>query len=414
LKKLLICVVLLHQVIACTSSRSEIFPKVDPQEVGLSPELLNRIDKLVSRQINEGKIPGAVTLIIRNSKLAHFHAAGKMDENKLMREDTIFRIASMTKPITSTAVMILHEEGKISLDEPVSKYIPEFKNVQVGVREGKTLILVPARTPITIRHLLTHTSGITYRFEEIEPWASLYKDAAISDGLSETKGTIADQIKKLAKLPLMHQPGGKFSYGLSTDVLGYLIEVVSKMSLDEFLRQSIFEPLKMKDTYFQIPQEKLERLASVYNQAPDKTIKKQSEDSVEVGNLVYSAWIPDKTTYYSGGVGLVSTAKDYARFLQMLLNGGELDGTRILSRNSVDLMTTSHIEKLPIVMGLSGFGFGFGLNKDQTYGWSGFFHTTFFVDPQKKMIGIFMSQKYPADNRLHDRFRALALQSVKN
>jgi CubicO group peptidase (beta-lactamase class C family) len=407
--------VILHQVIACTSSPSEIFPKVNPKEVGLSPEGLNRIDKLVSRQINDGKIPGAVTLIIRNGKAAHFHAAGKMDENKPMGEDAIFRIASMTKPITSSAVMILYQKGKISLDEPVSKYIPEFKTVQVGVRqEGKPLTLIPPTTPITIRQLLTHTAGITYRFEEIEPWASLYKDAGVSDGLSKTEGTIADDVKKLAKLPLMHQPGEKFSYGLSTDVLGYLIEVVSKMSLDEYLKQSLFEPLKMNDTYFQIPPEKLDRLAAVYNQMPDRTIQKLDEGPIEIGNLVYSAWIPDKTTYYSGGVGLFSTAMDYARFLQMLLNGGELDGKRILRRNSVEMMTTNQTEKLHTVIGLRGFGLGFGLNNDHTYGWSGFFHTTFFVDPHKKMIGIFMSQKYPADNRFHERFRGLALQSVMN
>ena len=341
-----------------------------------------------------------------------------MDESKPMREDTIFRIASMTKPITSVAIMMLSEQGKLSIEEPVSKYISEFKDIQVGVRgNDNSLKFVPTKSPITIRHLLTHTSGITYRFADMEPWSTLYKAAGISDGLSQTDGTIRDEVMKLAKLPLMHQPGETFTYGLSTDVLGYLVEVVSKMTLDEFFRQSIFEPLKMNDTYFYLPTEKRSRVAAVYSQSPDGNIQKMGDDPVEEGNLEYSASYQYKgpQTYYSGGAGLVSTATDYARFLQMVLNGGELDGVRILSQKTIEQMTVNQVSALQGTR--YGFGLGFGLFHDHSstqYSWSGFFHTTFFVDPQEKLIGIFLSQMFPSDERLHDRFRVLVLESISD
>ena len=413
---------ILFLILAITTCKqpsvSQNLPLANPQDVGLSSERLNRIQRYLNRHINDGKLPGAVTLIMRKGKIAHFQAIGKMDESKPMREDTIFRIASMTKPITSVAIMMLSEQGKLSIEEPVSNYISEFKDIQVGIRgNDNSLKVVPSKSPITIRHLLTHTSGITYRFADMEPWSALYKDAGISDGLSQTEGTIRDEVVKLTKLPLMHHPGETFTYGLSTDVLGYLVEVVSKMTLDKFFRQSIFEPLKMNDTYFYLPSEKRSRFASVYSQSPGGSIQRVGDDPVEEGNLVYSASYQYKgpQTYYSGGVGLVSTATDYARFLQMLLNGGELDGIRILSQNTIEQMTANQV---PLLQNTRyGFGLGFGLFSDHSstqYGWSGFFHTTFFVDPQEKLIGIFMSQMLPPDERLHARFRVLALESISD
>ena len=361
---------------------------------------------------------------MRKGKVAHLEAVGRMDEGKPMREDTIFRIASMTKAVTSVAVMVLYEEGKLLLDDPVWKYIPEFKGAQVAIpsEDKKSYTLVAAKSEITVRHLLTHTSGLTYNFIGIEPWAKLYKEAGISDGLVQTEGTIADKIKKLAKLPLMHNPGERFSYSLSTDVLGYLIEVVSGMTLDEFFRHRLFEPLNMKDTHFFLPEEKLARLAAVYNQLPDGRIKRMGDEQDVRGYLVYSASFQRKgpRTYYSGGAGLVSTIIDYARFLQMLLNGGSLDGARVLSRKTVELMTVNHVGDM---FGGQGFGLGLSVLRDLgkgnelgsvgQYGWGGFFYTVFFVDPKEKLIGIFMSQLYPAnDVRLQERFRALAFQAI--
>ncbi|HSE43101.1 MAG TPA: serine hydrolase domain-containing protein [Acidobacteriota bacterium] len=385
--------------------------------MGLSAEQLDKIPRSIQRSIRAGKLSGAVTLVMRNGKIAQLQTIGKMDENKSMRDDAIFRIASMTKPVTSVAVMMLVEQGKLSLDDPVSKYLPDFKNTQVGTVRNESFELTPLQHQITIRHLLTHTSGITYRFEGFEPWASIYKDAGIMDGLSSTQGTIGDEVSRLAKLPLMHQPGAKFSYGLSTDVLGAVIEVVSKRSLAEFFEDKIFTPLKMHDTHFYLPQEKISRFCAVYRQMPDQTAQWMNDDTVELGHVVFSASFPMKKpqTYYSGGVGLVSTANDYARFLQMLLNKGELEGVRILNQKIVDEMTSNQTGSLHTVKGMEGFGFGFGLFNDHDsvqYGWSGFFNTTFFVDPKKQLIGIFLSQMYPADNRFHERFRKLVLDAV--
>jgi CubicO group peptidase (beta-lactamase class C family) len=409
---------------ASSRAQAQKLPRATPESVGLSSERLARIRPVVQSYIDQGKIAGTLTLVMRKGKIAHLEAAGNMDEGKPMREDAIFRIASMTKAVTSVAVMVLYEEGKLLLDDPLSKYIPEFKDTQVAIvgEDKKSFTLVPVKTAITVRHLLTHTSGITYQFISAEPWAKLYKEAGISDGLVQTEGTIGDNIKKLARLPLMHQPGERFSYGLNTDVLGYLVEVVSGMTLDQFFQKRIFEPLQMKDTHFFLPQEKLSRLAAVYNQLPDSSIKRMNDDPDTRGYLTYSASYHYKgpRTFYSGGAGLASTISDYARFLQMTLNGGELDGARVLSRKSVELMTVNHTGDL---FGNAGFGLGFSVVRDigkgnelgsvGQYGWGGFFHTNFFVDPKEKMIGIFMSQLYPANGlRLHERFRSLAYQSI--
>lgn len=400
--------------------------RTTPEAVGMSSERLKRISTAVGESIAQGQIAGAVTLVARKGKIAHLEAQGMSDKeaNKRMREDTVFRIASMSKAVTSVAIAILYEEGKLLLSDPVSKYIPEFKNPKIAVpsEDRKAFTTVPARTEITIRHLLTHTSGITYRFIGTEPWARLYKEAGIVDGLSEVKGTVADTVKKLATLPLMHQPGERFSYGLNTDVLGVVVEVVSRQTLEDFFRTRIFEPLHMTDTYFALPAAKRDRLAAVYNQTPDSSIRKMGDQADERGYLVYSATYPNQQphTYFSGGAGLVSTITDYARFLQMMLNGGELGGVRILGRKTVELMTVNHVGDL---MGAQGFGLGFSVLRDLgrsselgsvgQYGWGGFFFTNFFVDPKEQVVGLFMAQLYPANGvKLHEQFRTLAFQSI--
>jgi len=394
---------------------------VSPEKVGLSSERLNRIGSVMNVFIDSGKIPGMVTMVLRQGKVAYFEAFGNMDieANKKMTRDAIFRIASMSKAITSVAIMTLYEEGYFLLTDPVSKFIPEFKNPKVVMKSptSDSIILVPAKSEITIRELLNHTSGITYG-EGVQ--SRYYRQAGMTVGLTPTEGTIAEMIKKLGQLPLISQPGEEFHYGMSVDVLGYLIEVISKMPLDEFLRKRIFEPLKMEDTYFALPKQKFSRLASLYQMGDDGKLFKVTK---------YFPY-PKPQTYFSGGAGLVSTAADYSRFAQMLLNFGELDGKRILSRKTIELMTTNSIGDLYIFNpfrhnGIMGdkFGYGFGIRTERgvydelesigSFGWDGAFYTRFWVDPREQLIGIFLSQ---VDNNwsenLIGKFKNLVYQSI--
>jgi len=413
-------------------------PVATPREVGFSEVRLSRINQVVQGYVDEQKIAGAITLIARKGKLAHFQIFGMMDieSRKPMQPDTIFRIASMTKPITTVALMMLYEEGRLLLSDPVSKYLPEFKNPQVLVinkekdANPSPYKLVPANKSITIHHLLTHTSGITYTFQGSPYISDMYKKAGVSDGLSQTEGTIAQQVEKLAKMPLCHQPGEGFDYGLGIDVAGRLVEVISGMTLDNFFHERIFKPLKMKDTYFFLPDEKVSRLASLYQQTKDGKLEKYTDEPVEQELLKYSASYPylGEKKYYSGGAGLVSTAEDYWRFLQLLLNGGQLDGTRLLSRKTVEYMASNHIGDT--VMWNSPFdgyrfGLGFAVRTDVgtsakigsvgEYTWGGFFSTTFWVDPKEQMIGIMLIQLRPNEQLdIHDKFKVLAYQAIDN
>ena len=398
-------------------------PATVPEKIGLSSERLNRIDTVLNDYIKQGKLPGAVAMVIRHGKVVYFKSFGLKDieEKKPMTNDAIFRIASMTKAITSVAVMTLYEEGYFLLTDPVSKFIPEFKNPKVAERSptSDSIILVPAKSEITIRELLNHTSGITYgsALQGI-----YYRQAGMTVGLLPTKGTIGDMIKNLGPLPLVSQPGEEFNYGMSVDVLGYLIEVVSKMPLDEFMRKRIFEPLKMQDTYFTLPRDKFPRLATLYIMGANGKLEKVTK---------YFQY-PEPQTYFSGGAGLVSTAADYARFAQMLLNKGELEGKHILSRKSVELMTTNSIGNIFIFTsfahnGIMGdkFGYGFGIRTERgifdeleslgTFGWDGAFYTRFWVDPKEDLIGIFMSQvdNYWSEN-LIGKFKNLVFQSISD
>ncbi len=407
--------------VACTE------PQVAPPEsVGLSSEKLQDIHGLLEGLVETKSIAGGVALVARKGQIAYLDAVGMQDveTETPMAPDTIFRICSMTKPITSVAIMMLVDEGLLSLDDPVAKFIPEFEGVKVlvsGSTEG-----TPADREITIQHLLTHTSGLTYGFMGT-PVSALYREGRVSDGLIETDGTIGDNAARIASMPLLFQPGSAWAYSLATDVLGRVVEVASAKTLDAFFRERIFEPLGMKDTYFRLPPEKRSRLAAVYQPAADDTIERLPEGRIETDGAVYSAGYPYSGSgkYFSGGAGLVSTVPDYARFLQMLLAGGEFDGVRLLKETTVELMTKDHCSD---VEGLiedhgDGFGLGFGVvteaAKDRglgsvgTYSWGGFYFTYFWVDPAEKLVGIVMAQLYPWGERtLWNDFRGLTYKAI--
>jgi CubicO group peptidase (beta-lactamase class C family) len=407
-----------------------------PEEVGLSSARLDTLRQVLRDHVAQKHIAGAVGLIARNGKVAFLDAVGMADSEAgtPMAPETIFRIASMTKPITSLAVMMLYEDGRFLLSDPVSRFLPEFKSPKVAVRSNRASPLepawavVPARREITIKDLLTHTSGITYQFWGRPYFADLYKKAGVSDGLASAGGTMADNLKKLAALPLTNQPGDAYEYGLNTDVLGHVVEVVSGMTLDRFLQQRIFQPLAMKDTYFFLPEDKLPRLAAVYMAADGAGLRRLGDETVTEGDYIaYSTIFQSRgpRTFLSGGAGLVSTASDYARFCQMLLNGGALDGVRLVSPKTVELMRTNHLGDLAMWLGGpgTGFGLGFGVITDigrsaqigypGTYYWGGFFSTDFWIDPQEKLIGILLTQTRPYDpHNVLRQFRVLATSAI--
>lgn len=398
-------------------------PTAKPESVGLSSERLERISKAVQRDIDDKRIAGAVTLVLRHGQVAFFKAQGMQDREagKPMRPDSIFRICSMSKPIASVAVMILYEEGHFLLEDPVSKYLPEFKNMKVLVKPAQgDPYTIPATHEITIRDLLRHTSGLTYNWNaDLGP---LYKDANVAHGMLPYDGTIGESVQRLAKLPLLFNPGERWEYGLSVDVLGRLVEVVSGMSFDQFLRTRVFDPLGMKDTYFFPPENKLDRLATAYTYYPDKGLNRFPDTPLTEGSFMYSADYPysGAKKLFSGGAGLTSTAADYARFCQMMLEGGKLGNTRLLSRKSVELMTHDQLGKIGTD---ESFGLGFGIEGDKgpllelgtpgSFNWGGFFYTGFSVDPKEQMIVIFMGQLHPTGNLLLDRqVHELAYQAI--
>ena len=433
----LIAAVLAGPLVA-TAVWAQGLPTVAASKVGLSDERLGRLAEVVQGYVDDEAIAGAVTLIARKGGEAHVRAYGMADRDAgtEMTPEAIFRIASMTKPVTSVAVMMLYEEGRFKLNDPVGLYLPELASLEVLTTgdNGDAVGRVPARRPMTIRHLLTHTSGIGYRFlgdlgasPTQQVLSELYRDAGIADGLAEHDGTIEGLVTALGKLPLMHEPGTAFTYGLSDDVLGRLVEVLSGTTFDEFLRTRLFEPLGMVDTFFYIPGAKAHRLAALY--APSATGGlDEVEGTVEGNHLIYSATYStgEHRSYFAGGAGLSSTVQDYARFLQMLLNGGELDGVRMLSPVTVDLMTRDHIGDVPagsvVQPGSAGFGLGFAIRgnpgadgeigSEGAYYWSGFFNTTFWVDPKEQLLGILLTQIFPSGSDIQERFRIMAYQSI--
>jgi CubicO group peptidase (beta-lactamase class C family) len=419
LAAIIFCITLLPSGVAAQD-----LPATKPESVGLSSERLERIAKVVQKDIDDKRIAGAVTLVVRHGQVAWFKAQGMQDREaaRPMRPDSIFRICSMSKPITSVAVMMLYEEGRFMLEDPVSKHLPEFANPKVFVKPagGGEPYTIPATHEITIRDLLRHTSGLTYNWNaDLGP---LYDKANVASGLLPYDGTIGDSVERLAKLPLLFNPGERWEYSLSVDVLGRLVEVVSGMSFDQFLRTRIFDPLGMKDTYFFPPENKLGRLATAYTYYPDKGLSRFPDTPITEGYFTYSADYPYRGAkkLFSGGAGLTSTAADYARFCQMMLEGGKLGSVRLLSRKSVELMTHDQLGKIGTDM---SFGLGFGIEGDRgplaelgtpgSYNWGGFFYTAFSVDPKEQMIVIFMGQLHPTgDLELDRQVHELAYQAI--
>jgi CubicO group peptidase (beta-lactamase class C family) len=406
--RLLICLLVFVTLLA-----GQPLPVSTPEKEGLSPERLERLHKWFDQTVIDGKRAGAITLIARNGKIADWKTYGYRDlaQRLPMEKDTICRIWSMTKVITSVAAMMLVEEGKIGLTDPVHKYIPELKTLKV--LKGGTAdepLLEDAFRPVTVKHLLTHTSGLTYTWGD-SPVAKLYNRKKIFDNAS-----LKEFIGKVATLPLVAQPGEKYNYGINLDVLGYLVEVVSDMPFDRFVQTRILTPLKMNDTYFELPGEKRNRLARTYTIKEGKLVENPPDDLV--GSI--------RPAVPYGGMSLYSTIGDYARFGQMLLNGGQLDGVRLLSRKTVELMTVNHLNDLAVpytsASGAYGFGLGGSVQVDIAkanipgslgqFGWDGAATTRFRMDPKEKLMALLFMQHMPFDSPTLDLFLTLAYQAI--
>lgn len=420
---------LLTAGIALSQNRSTpvvINPVPAPAAAGFSAERLQRIDAVLAEYIDKQRMNGAVALVIRNGKIAYYKSVGyDKDANTPLQKDAIFRIASQSKAITSVAVMMLYEEGKFMLDDPISNYIPEFRKPVVLDKFNKadsSYTSIPAKREITIRDLLTHTSGIGYAQIGTPESNAIYAKAGVPGGIGVGKIILGDKMKILGRLPLLHQPGEKWTYGLNTDVLGYLVEVASGMSLDAFLRKRIFEPLGMKDTYFYLPKEKYKRLAMLYTEDSTGRAVPMSE-TIGLNGEVTRDYPATEGTYYSGGGGLSSTIYDYAIFLQMMLNDGTYNGKRILGRNSVRMMTMNQIGD--IGRGANKFGLGFGITTEKgsallptqegTFDWGGMFATTYWVDPKEKLVGLLYRNVYPTRwGNLGNLYKVLVYQAIND
>ena len=375
--------------------------------------------------VKKGYMNGGAALIIRNGKIAYYKASGydDLDTKSTLQKDGIFRIASQTKAITSVAIMMLFDEGKLLLSDPVSQYIPSFKkqSVLVTLNPDTTYTTVPAKREVTIKDLLTHTSGLGYAQIGSKEANSIYEKSKLTAGIGVSNETLLTAMTRLGTLPLMHQPGEKWTYGLNNDLLGSLVELISGVSLDEFFRTRIFEPLGMKDTYFTIPQAKASRLVNLYTEKSDGTLVKAGTNMLN--GPVTANYPLVKTSYYSGGAGLSSTLYDYAIFLQMLLNNGEYNGKRLLGRNTVRMMTTNQIGDLSL--GDDKFGLGFQIVSEKgsgrtpaqagTFSWGGAFATSYWVDPKEKMVLLFYRQlQARIHNELVEKFRALTYQAIND
>lgn len=395
---------------------------IAPEKVGFSTDRLGRIHPVMQAYVDQKKLPGVITLVSRRGKVVHFERFGLMDieSNKPMQADTIFRIYSMTKPITSVAMMMLYEEGRFQLDDPISKFIPAFADVKVfGKTNDGKIKLSDLEREITIHDLMTHTSGLTYASLEASPVAAMYQEA----GLLNRERTLQENIQELVKLPLVNQPGTVWRYSVSTDVLGHLVELIADMPFDAFLEQWIFAPLHMTDTGFYVPKEKIDRFAALYSPADNGRL--ELTDPPATGE--YSK----PPSLFSGGGGLVSTTTDYVQFAQMVLNGGELDGTRLLGRKTIEFMTTNHIpdQLMPLQVAhdwvLHGYGYGLGfgvimnvaqsqvLGSSNTYGWGGAASTHFWIDPKEELLGVIMTQFSPIYYYpIEQQFKVLTYQAM--
>lgn len=408
--------------ISCFSQLKE----AAPETAGASSERLARVDQLLQHYVDKKWIGGATAIVVKDGKIIYYKALGvsDLDSKAAMKKDAIFRIASQTKAITSVAVMMLYEEGKLMLDDPISRYIPTFAKQTVLDKfnaADTTYTTVPATRAVTIRDLLTHTSGIGYAQIGSKEATAIYAKNGIIGGIGVANGLLlGDKIKKLGTLPLLHQPGEKWTYGLNTDVLGYLVEVVSGMSLDAFFKTRIFDPLGMKDTYFYLPKEKYSRLVKLNTENEAREVIPMKNDlniSGEI-NINYPA---APGSYYSGGGGLSSTALDYAIFMQMLCNKGEYNGKRILSPFAVRMMTTSQFDKIDWPDTKMGLGFSLYTDKSTarsplspgSFDWGGMFSSTYWIDPAQKVVAQLFLNQYPnSHGEIHEKFKVAVYQAL--
>ncbi len=424
---LIVVIGLSYNTSFCQSSSPSVFSSLTPVEanqVGISPDRLSRIDKMCQTAIEENEVPGIVALVARKGKIVYHKAFGYADNtsNRKMDKNDIFRIASQSKAITSTAVMMLWEQGLFRLDDPISKYIPEFKDPQILYSfksSDTTFITKPADKEISIRHLLTHTSGIGYGVIDGDSrMRKIYQKAGVTDLFTTEPITIEESIKKLAKLPLHHNPGEKFTYSEGLDVLGYFIEIISGQSFDTYLREHLFDPLGMNDTYFYLPADKASRLVTVQTKKEGKWAR-YPDTFYETDYPISGA-----KKFFSGGAGLSSTARDYAIFLQMYLNNGTYNGVRILSRTTVQSILSNQTSDLLGQNSFYGLAFGgltqSGANRGGqgsagTFRWGGYFNTQYYADPEEEIIGILMKQTQAiGGDNTGWRFGILVGQSVND
>lgn len=411
---------LLISVCFVCNLRAQELPVAKPEAVGFSAERLQYLSDVFQSYATDKKMSGSVILIVRHGKIAYFNSFGKRDieSGAAMQNDVIFRIASQTKALTSVAIMILQEEGKLLISDPVSKYIPEFKETTVAQpRDGGGYDIVKAKRPITLRDLLTHTAGIGYGHGLA---ADKWREAGIQDWyFADRDEPVGATIARMATLPMDAHPGEKQVYGYNTDILGVVVEKASSKSLDEFITERILNPLGMKDTYFYLPESKAGRLATVYSINNESKQMERAPDAIRVGQGKY---VQGPRKSFSGGAGLLSTASDYAKFLQMMLNGGVLNGKRIISKKTVQLMTVSHTGKIDFRRG-EGFGLGFSVCLDLgergvpgsvgEYGWGGAYGSTYWVDPNEDMVVVYFKQLIPTGGLDdHAKLRTLIYQAI--
>jgi CubicO group peptidase (beta-lactamase class C family) len=397
-----------------------------PEEVGLSSERLARVNAWAQRLIDDGKLAGITTMVARRGKLVHFNMCGMADIKRetRMAPDTIFRFYSMTKPLTSTAIMMLYEEGRFQLDDPITRFLPCFKDMRVAVggMRGK-LETVPAERDITFRDLLSHTSGLTYGFMEATPVDAQYRERGVDFQTSDK--TLGEVVEIAADVPLIAQPGAEWNYSIATDVLGHLVAVISGKPFDQFLRERVTGPLGMVDTEFHVPADKIARFAANYTSTPDGRLMLIDDPEKSI--------FGKQRKICSGGGGLVSTTTDYMRFCRMMLNKGELDGVRLLGRKTVELMTSNHLRGDMAEMGQPrfsessyygiGFGLGFSIMLDPAkaqilgtpgeYAWGGAASTAFWIDPAEDMAVIMLTQLMPSSTYpIRRELRVLTYQAI--
>jgi CubicO group peptidase (beta-lactamase class C family) len=400
----------------------------DPERVGLCPKRLARIGPHFQKYIDDGKLSGVLTLVARKGQLAYVDNRGQMDieTGRALAPDAIFRIYSMTKPVTSVAAMMLYEEGRFQLDDPISRYLPAFANAQVytggSARKPET---IAAERPISFRDLFTHTSGLTYGFMGASPVDAMYRLNELDGGTTELP--TAEFMNRLAQMPLQFHPGTRWNYSMSTDVLGHLVEVISGQPLDDFFRTRIFDPLGMPDTGFSVPAAKVDRFTANYS--------KRKDTNLHLADAAKTSRYLKARNFLSGGGGLASTAADYLRFCSMLLNKGELDGVRLLGRKTVDYMTRNHLPTggdltsmgQPVFSETSydgiGFGLGFSVMLDPSraqvigtageYAWGGMASTMFWIDPREELIGMLLTQLMPSSSYpLRREMKVLTYQAL--